>query len=342
MPYQTGAASSPANLISSLDSFLTANGWTRNKLAGSAPAVEYYWQIGDFYIAAETIAGAIKFWISTGFDGAQAINNQPGAPAGGGLSWVNPIAQTPPSDDYVSSGNMYEMTGPYTSHHFFLDSTAGAEQLFCVVETSPAQYRHFGFGRINKNGSGGGTDGYTGGQFLATDGKAQFTGSQSASEHPPALFGSTIGSNRPTWIIRVGLDGTAEQWYDTSQLPSGSNAANVEGASNPGATGTDPLGSSLIPFQEQAMSASYSGITPALDIFPLIGRPAGSTTPSAMSILGTFPVVSLIWMEFIDPGEVITIGANDYLAFPVGIKSESSFSTAPNSWLYGLLYNRDI
>lgn len=83
MPYQTGSASGPANLISLLATFLDNNGWTIDESAGSGDDIERYLNDGSsFYISFDTTSDDIFFYPNTGYNVANDVDTQPGATIG--------------------------------------------------------------------------------------------------------------------------------------------------------------------------------------------------------------------------------------------------------------------
>ncbi len=342
MAYQTGAASSVGNLLVAIDSFLTgvAAPWTQNEFSGTGDIRELYLNLAANHISIDSQADRFKIYANTGYSSGSVVNAQAGVPAKVGDSSWDDVIDTAATPSAYQSGMVYSMTGPYTAHHFFYDATSGNEQFFCVVETEPGLYRHFGWGLINKEGAGGGAAGYTSGQFLTTDGITTITGSESWTSRASTIFGDEdAGTNDPSWGIRVGLDAVAEAWYDGQDFPT-TGQATVYAGGEPGTSAAGGIGSNLVPPADYL--AQYSNIYPGLEILPIIGRPPGSATPSTYSILGSFPMLFKTWMQFKDPGSVEDIGGDDYMFFPVGRKSSSTTGPRPNSYFAGIAYNRDI
>lgn len=119
MDYETGVASSPADLLSKLDVFLAANGWTVN-VPGSLVGRVY--SKGAIYCGAESDASG--FWLrgALGFNSALAWNNQ-----------TNRANDQP----YCNTG-----AGPFTAYHFFAGAESSKEYFNVVVEISAGVFRH--------------------------------------------------------------------------------------------------------------------------------------------------------------------------------------------------------
>lgn len=150
MAYETGSAVDLGDLLSKLDIFMVANGWTQDDFDdGVSAAAEGFaqWHRGNLHIGVK--------WV------ANAPNNMSIHQALGNAGAVFPGAHT---DD---SGNGYNAAfgtdaqlddercvndignGPFPSYHFF-ENDASPNYVHIVVEVSSETFTHFGWGEMNK------------------------------------------------------------------------------------------------------------------------------------------------------------------------------------------------
>lgn len=135
--YETGTATGPADLLSKLETFATANGWTVNTPSSGKVFTKGTVLAGAFANTASLdLRGAITY------DGAAAWNAQINH---SGLTTVCDIG-----------------AGPYTAYHFFVGAESGSDYLHGVVEISASVFRHFVLGTLVKAGT------FTGGTYVDT------------------------------------------------------------------------------------------------------------------------------------------------------------------------------
>lgn len=133
--YQTGTATGPADLLSKLETFAAANGWTVNTPASGKVFTKGTVLAGLFANTASLdLRGAITY------SGAAAWNAQ-----------TNNAGRTTICDIGA---------GPYTAYHFFVGAESGADYLHAVVEVTAGLFRHFVLGQLVKQGT------FTGGTYV--------------------------------------------------------------------------------------------------------------------------------------------------------------------------------
>jgi len=157
MSYQTGTATNLDDLLAQLTTFAQANGWTENKQvpgSGNGSSSELYlskgggfWSFRANLVGGNNLYHAVSqlidhpflhMWGSTGFDGGQPVQSQPGTTKFEvETNWLLP--------------NM-------TAYHFFTDPTK--TYVHVVIETTAKEFRHFGFGILDKIGV------YDGGEYV--------------------------------------------------------------------------------------------------------------------------------------------------------------------------------
>jgi hypothetical protein len=237
----------------------------------------------------------IKMRLATGYDGGLAWNAQPGS---------NPYTQF-----------SREMSGSFAAYHFFSDG----EYLYIVVEVDPGLFKHIAFGRIHRCAN------YDGGEFssavLVDDGVAgRYHGLFGSYEDN--LAGNLAATNTlrlvgvdsmPTWRqlnVRTEYDEylvkSTEFWFD-----GGTNRSTyyVDWFNN--SPNTETQQTILIPIHLH------------------VERDANMFSPA-----GYVDDLRLVNMTNIEPGESRTIGAHDWLCFPVKTKG-----VAPSN-NYGYAYKK--
>jgi len=213
MAYQTGSATDLGDLLSKLDTFLVANGWTQDDFDdGASVATEGYaqWNKNSMHIGMK--------WV------ANSPNNLSLHQALGNAGAVFPGAHT---DD---SGNGYNASfgsdaqlddercvndigdGPFASYHFF-ENDASPAYVHVVVQISSQVYRHFGWGEMNKFND------WTGGEYCYGHYATEITGADAVENNATlfcdAIFASTgVSSRRAATIHAEGLphQTAGEKW----------------------------------------------------------------------------------------------------------------------------------
>lgn len=172
MAYQTGAATSAADLLDKFRIFAEAQGWTtnRNAAAGSGREVCISKGAAFFNFRAyqnETMvvngsSAANKYGISLngsdGYDSGSAWDRQPGYPLRGANN---------NGDQGHAMMPLVTATGPFPSHHFFAPNP---NCLYCELEVNDGVFLRFGCGSLdlfNPAAPGGGRFFYaTGGSHV--------------------------------------------------------------------------------------------------------------------------------------------------------------------------------
>src|SRR5579872_3937159 len=304
MPYQTGTASSPVDLLQKLVTWLAGLGWNTD-LSAADGAGSVGWRAhldlhGNFvHLRAFVNEGAsvpfasnagssgsagIALYLSTAFNTSVAWNVQPG----------NPPYQSGSSTLVVGCG-MALPTGSIQNYFFFADATF--DNIVVVVEKTPGVYVHIGWGlSIQKAGT------FTGGPY--------FFGSQSCfyvsyitatnpspgfltTGYCPCCFSDYFGVQNG--FFRADVDSFTGKWIGLSiaTTPSagytGKNAASpVFGPSAPPAQ---------IPWYASASAAGQwqfnqtSQLDGRANLLPLLIWAARDTTPGGYSPIGTVPNV---------------------------------------------------
>jgi len=146
--YQTGISSSPTNLLQTLVSWLTTQGWTTDASTGDGSGWRAHLHKGSLYVNLRAAmneniwpyngdyhdvgAGGygIGLYLGDGYDGGEAWHAQSGRP-------------TRPGDGSTSGCGMNLPAGSVSAYHLFDD---GNDNIIVVVERSPGVFCFVGWG----------------------------------------------------------------------------------------------------------------------------------------------------------------------------------------------------
>ena len=146
MSYQTGTASSPTNLLQTIVTWLVSIGWTQDMSQADAAGWRAHLHKSGNYVNLRACvnetsgiwvggvyqaAYSLNMYLGTGFNGANAWNNQAGGPIGSGAAYTLGVAFALPS-------------GAIQNYYFFGDATG--DNIVIVVERTPSLYVHMGWG----------------------------------------------------------------------------------------------------------------------------------------------------------------------------------------------------
>lgn len=118
MPYATGAATDPADLLSDLAIFAAANGWTVN-----TPASGRVFEKGSVFCGVNADADSLDSRGCLSYAGGSAWDAQPN---NSGVTHVCNLG-----------------AGPFTSYHMYAETEGGKSFLGMAVEISAGVYRHW-------------------------------------------------------------------------------------------------------------------------------------------------------------------------------------------------------
>lgn len=149
MAYETGSASNPNDLLDKLRAFLLTQGWTINDFSNIGAGRRLHIEKGPCFfnfrsyhgdartnnadLNADTAAGfwGIGIYGSTGYNGAEQWNRQPGYPN------YNAITR---------GGYANNMTESIVAYHFFTYSDI--DEVHVVMEFKPSQFQIISFGKL--------------------------------------------------------------------------------------------------------------------------------------------------------------------------------------------------
>lgn len=326
MAFSTGTASTLANLITALDTFITANGWTQDQLnTGSGQAAWHRTASGvSLYISVRWSTATpnhLGIYQALGYTGG----NQPGQhPNDSGNGAVSGTDATLDDERHVNAlGN-----GPFTYWFFEQDY-----YVHVVVESSADVFKHFGFGAISKFGD------WTGGEYCYGHYKVS-NGAVAVSDTLllDGLFDDTT-STQESRAATLHLEGLPNQvgsgkwgniWARTTGAENDSAAVakvNIQGGFRGGPTATQ--------FARYSAGSSSGGIP----MYPieLYYRDVANLR---VYYLGYMKDVRGLNIRNFAARQVVTIGADDWYIFPSQQKSTGA-ATATGTFNQGIAYRRD-
>lgn len=304
--YETGTASDRIDLLDRIRIAASALGW-----------VERRWSAGDGWLALEPPAGGVVYHMrpsgganiamrgSTGYDSGAAWGAQPGVQ--GSDTVTNVVA------------------GPYHAYHLY----ATQDYIHVVIEAEPGRYRHLGVGVIERYGSWSGGE-YVHGTFW--DQGSTRVDVPDNDYHSAPFDGRAWASATRTYMttLRVDIDGLGSQWRRVSDgWGSGTVRGVVRGARDDG---------SIMARLWHCTPTTITGVAPLIPIMPLVGRAGDSTR---MSPAGHVRDMRYVHMRYILPGEIITIGTDEWQVWPLVRRVDVVVNDdTEQSGYYGLAYRR--
>lgn len=318
MAYETGIASSRADLISKLCTFAVANGWTQDEYSASneraslhksSVYVHFWWEDDE-----TTQPVSIGMYQSLGFSSGQDPPNHTDD-AGGSDSLYQ---------DYQRKSIKYIGDGPFTAYHFF--SHGDFDCIYCVLEYTAGIYRHFGFGELDKFGT------WTGGEFVYGHcWHYESKSSETAGNHSILLDGLHTSTS-----YEEGRSGATIHIEDMPNQDASSKWGLVGGSPTSSSfPGTDRAGEDRVNIQGGARKGihltfwnwlradSLSGLVNLCPISCFYSEDP-SISPRVLRLLGFMPHVYQLQIAGFEAGDEITIGADTYKIFPAVRKRHES------------------
>lgn len=328
MAYETGTSTSLDDLLDKLRIFALAQGWTvhafatRTDNAGKCLVLSKDGVIGSF--AARIDAGTanspgnfLQAYIHDAYSGGVNIQQQ--------------------ANRSYMEANKVDM--PCVAYHFF----AGATYLYAVIETLTSIFKHVGIGTLaNKVGS------MTNGNYAFAT-KWQYHGSQIQSQnsgyhkyaaHVSAISSATYGAPVDSGLVlRADTDALTPLFHydhrsgDTSVMLTAGNPS--AGTARPGMR----IGWGQTDGNNQLAlySTRESHWTGRVTFAPILVE--ALRTGSFYSPLGIINDIRYCHAALLNPGDVITIGSDDWKWFPYIRKNGPTGQ--PNSGVLGLAFRVD-
>lgn len=286
--------------------------------------------------------------LSTGFSATQRYNgNHPGSLIGTEIASTNASI----SNDWA---------GAFPSLRLFSNP---AGDYVHVVAQKGSRFNHFSFGMLDNMGMSGDRVPYVTGLFYEFwEGNSDPAASNYNANKPSASGGSSltattltpnIGHRFPFSIGHSGGSsthlGTQENLYlpanvmdptffpETQGIISTRTARLVEIYNN--ADG-NPSWSRFIGFMHGRMNALSTTIGRPLVDLPCF-KLAGTNFDAPFQFMGRYPDVRLVWLDGLNPGQVIEVDNEQWMVFPwkqKGAEAAVASQGGVNTWDYGLAY----
>lgn len=322
--FATGTASTLASLVTTLDTFLVANGWTQDLLNTGAGKAAWH-----------RTATGVSLYFGVRWDTTSVSN----------LGIYQALGFTdPPGTDTTDSGNGANSSvnatiagqrhvnalgnGPFTYWFFEQDY-----YVHVVVESAADVFKHFGCGAIDKAGD------WTGGEYAYGHYKVS-TGAVASGDTLllDGLFTDT-GSTNEARAATLHLEGLPAQpgtskwaniWAATSGASNdtaGNAKVNVQGGFRGGPTATQ---------WARYSAGSYSGGIPLYPI-ELYYR---DTANLRVYYLGSMKDVRGVNIRNFGAREIVAYGGDDWYLFPTQQKNTGT-ATTTGTFNQGIAYRRD-
>lgn len=319
MAYETGSASGVADLLDKLRVFATANGWTQNffgaRTSGSGTALQL--TKGTQYVT---------FIADTGAGTANDPGNYFGCYSHNVYSAGNGTEnQAQGSAKCYANG----MTGPYVAYHFISGAERGCDYLYVIVEVTSGVFKHIGVGKLVSLGT------LNTGMFAYAcrwnyNPTSNIISTADSAQHS-VPWDSTETASRagPSTQLRADSDGVTPRWYDC--YSSGSHGTRMGGGVR--TSGSNSAGAVRNPLYSVAI-AGASSITGRTVLIP--AWVYGERTADLGSPLGYPPHLRWVRLTYLNPGDVLTIGTDQWKVFPVIRKNGTTGQL--NSGTFGYAY----
>lgn len=339
---------SQADLMAQVSTFAVARGWTEDNydvvnkkmsLHKGSCYVHFLWD--DTSALSASTGKSIGMYQSLGYISA------------GTDSWAH-------TDDSQNGANATSLLnqergiknigdGPYTSlsMHGFTDT----DVVYCILEIAPGIYRHFGFGNIVKSGS------WTGGEWAAghhwTPEAAGDQFHQPSSVYHNILldgvnygfYSTYLSAKRVAGTVHVeGLPGQTTEnskWGVVGRGTSLTTSTYREGRDGndraPISGGfRDSFNIQQMGWLSPDVAQGYVPVIPC----DLYYYDFNATQSEHLYYLGRMHNIGMCQMTGIDPQQVLTIGADEWVAYPGVRKSKTGVSGTQETWNMGIIYKK--
>jgi hypothetical protein len=299
----TGIATDNLDLLDAIRVFALAQGWTVNKYEAVGSDQRLHLSKSGVYVnfLAEASTAKIKLYGSTGYDGGELWDAQPGGPDWGyGADYATTNAISP-------GGFAYRLI-----------ANSSPDYVYAIAEPSAGLYKHILFGSLAKCG------GWTGGAFAAGAYWESNAGEGGSHNSPPFDSGHVQLTYGGYSHVRAQSEWkrftSSDQGYDF-RLAHSPVRAEVGGAGDPNildtfsfALGTSALNSQTLLWPMHIVCELISG---------------------NWFYAGTVPGLRFVRLENLTSGQVITLGSEDWLVTPLIRRGTAA---TPNSGYEGLAY----
>lgn len=338
MAFQQGSATDLDDLFNDLATFLTgALGWTLNGTVGSTG---FGFSKGNIFVqfrydgsSPPAEGRTLAIYQSLGYDSSAPGGNPDDSGSGHFQASGTPADSTLDNSRHISNVG----DGPFPNYWFFADTSP--DYVHIVLEVRTDEFRHFGFGLLDKFG-----DNWTGGEYVY--------GHKQSSSNPTspvdyvlidALANLATGVNANADDVATvhveslpGQDPTSKwgiSWSNLVASPGTDRAGNPRVLTIGGARGGFIAGP-----QGGFGGSAATGLIPLVPMGVFYVEP--QTGLRAM-FLGWMKDVRLANMRDIQPRDEINIGGDDWIFFPTSIRTLQTVSPPlRSSFVAGIAYKK--
>lgn len=324
MAFETGSYSDQDDLVTKLNTFAVADGWTSDALntGTNVMALHHLGADDPVYVQFSWNGTSIGVFQSTGYDGS-APGSNPGDSGSGGVG--------------ANDRQVYNIGNGSGTYWFFSDWASGQPHVYVVVEYAALTFRHFGFGCLLK------ANDYTGGAFAY----GHYWGQGASDIDAPAssrhaflldALGSSADRNGTVHVEGFPDQPGASKWGVTGGhtteaacgLDGGGNAREpVLGGARAG------FGVSALGFTKASMLQGYLAT-----IAPRLYYRDVNVSPERRHFLGTMPEIFVVQMGALEPLEEFAVGGQTWIVVPA-VRKRHLLDNTEESWNLGVLYLKD-
>lgn len=316
MAYQSASATDINDLLDRLRLFLEGAGWSidfwNDYLTGKALCVSRAGHCATFRTSPSGGTG-----VGTGTDPAPFIGVRAHA---GYTGTPGPTTAVEASPELFTNA----LSGPYVGYDFFEGDGTDGPYVHIVVETVAGVFKHFGTGVLNREGVfSTGQYAHSSRWYYNDNPGSQYPISNPDYTSPAHQVPFDVRASYAGTYVRADADGAAPNWLGGNSLHGGYSQ------NNGGNNSLDNVATLRGPFL--AGASTLTGRTQLWPLWCLGRRPSNLASP-----LGYPPDMRFIRLDYYNPKDVLTLGADEWKVFPVirknGVQGE------PNSGLYGYAY----
>lgn len=315
MAYETASANDPDDLLDKLQIFAAANGWT----------IDY---AGVRLAAGGASDGSGLDMVALHKDGAYFVLYHDNSSSSASNPTPRIRAYTYPGPWVATNGVTGQtgrteacaannIPGTYAAYHLFTDDAQ--TYLHAVIEVTAGRFSHFGIGLMDKAGVGDSVP-YAYGLTWNWASSINTSGSNTHGV-PFDAFGSSAAYAGT--VLRANSDAVSPRNYEV-RSSGGSSAFAVGGWRSNTDAGK--------PCLQRLLNIGPSALTGRAPLLPLIVLVERST--DVWSFAGTAPDMRLVRMDNLAPGDLMTIGADDWKVFPIVRKNGPSGVENSDAWGY--------
>lgn len=335
MAYQTGTSTNLADLLSKLNTFATANGWTSDEF----DTVNGDWALSknNIYVSARWDVSSpnhLALYQALAFDGTATKPGDHTDDSGHGYNATTANTDALLDDERCVNdlGN-----GPYTSYHFF-ENDASPAYIHVVVQSSPNIFKHFGFGEINKFGDWTGGE-YCYGYYQGTGANQNAISSTTCNLFDGVFAGNFASTGQRSATMHVeGLPNQAvgDKW----------GAVNGSRLFTNLASNTDGNGNALAPllggFRGGPVARWWGHFSGSNSIGFLPGYPIHcwhyDIANARARFLGNLPDIRGVDLRNFGQEEEVVVGSDTWVLFPSGRRTSDNVSF--RTYFQGVAYKK--